>query len=101
WQPSFGSAALACPWWCYPMALAFEKANFQRSRAASRAEVRKGGCGGFRLSSSIINLSALLLMFLGELSGWAIWKPMDGRGGLAGVWAALRACMPFTARRSP
>jgi len=68
------------------MALAFSKANFQRSRAASRAEVRKGGCGGFRLSSSIINLSALLLMFLGELSGWAIWKPVDGRGGLAGVF---------------
>ena len=32
----------------YGVALAFSKANVQRSRAASRAEFGKGGCGGWK-----------------------------------------------------
>src|SRR3954470_143291 len=38
----------------YGVALAFSKATFQRSRAASRAEFGKGGCGGWGLISPII-----------------------------------------------
>src|SRR5215207_10078250 len=67
------------------------KANFQRSRAASSADFCKGGSGGFGLNSPIITLSASLLLFLGDLSGGAIRKLVDGRGGLAGANNLRRA----------
>src|SRR5690348_7098556 len=72
----------------YPAALAFEKAIFQRSRAASSAEFCKGGSGGHgdrSVISPISTLAASLSLSLGELSSRVARKPADGRGGLAGV----------------
>jgi hypothetical protein len=64
------------------------KANRQRSRAASSAEFCKGGSGGRGICvviSPISTFSASLSLFLGELSGRAIRRLVDGRDGLAGV----------------
>src|SRR3954469_14350025 len=47
-QPLMSSASEVRSW-RYRAALAFSKANFQRSRAASRAEFCKGGSGGLGL----------------------------------------------------
>src|SRR3954469_20972743 len=59
-------------------------AFFQRSRAASRLELGFVGIGE-GLNSPIITLDASLLLFLGELSGRAMRRPVDGRNSLAGV----------------
>src|SRR3954464_2736025 len=82
------SSASEVRFWRYPVALAFSKANFQRSRAAPSAEFCKGGVGGRRAGiviSPISTLDASLPLFLGELSGRAIEEPADGRDELVGV----------------
>src|SRR5215204_7007086 len=74
--------------WRYPVALAFSKANFQRSRAASSAEFCKSGSGGRGIRvviSPISTFSASLSLFLGELSGRVIETLVDGCDRLAGV----------------
>src|SRR3954454_15549758 len=55
----------------YPVALAFEKANFQRSRAASSAAFCKSGFGGFGTVLAQIDLDASLGFHLGEFAGRA------------------------------
>src|SRR3954470_7147068 len=83
----------------YGVALAFSKAIFQRSKAASSAEFCEDGFGSFDLISPISTFSASLSLFLGELRGWTFRTPVDGRSGLAGQ-CAPRARTPLTGRRS-
>src|SRR3954471_6683192 len=68
------------------------KASLNRFSAASKAG--GGGVGAGRsasavLISPIITFTASLPLLLGELSGRAIRRPGDGRGGLAGVGAGV------------
>ena len=69
----------------YGVALAFSKAIFQRSSAASSAEFCKGSCGGLGSVLAQIDLAASLGLYLGEFVGRAASVAVEDRRGVTSV----------------